>query len=48
MSQMDFDRHAPDYRAAVNDAVGMAGADVDQLAGDKARLLLGADGAAPG
>ena len=40
MSQMDFDRHAPDYRAAVNDAVGMAGADVDQLAGDKARLLL--------
>jgi SAM-dependent methyltransferase len=41
VSQTEFDRYAVGYRDTVNDAVGIAGVDVDQLAGYKARLLLG-------
>ena len=41
MSETEFDRYAADYRASVNEAAGMAGVDVDRLAGHKARVLLG-------
>jgi SAM-dependent methyltransferase len=41
VSKTEFDRHAADYRATINEAAGIAGVDVDQLAGYKARLLLG-------
>lgn len=41
MSETEFDRYAADYRATVNEAAGIAGVDVDRLAGHKARVLLG-------
>jgi SAM-dependent methyltransferase len=41
VSETEFDRYAADYRATVNEATGIAGVDVDRLAGHKARLLLG-------
>ena len=41
MSKTRFDRYAAGYRATVNEAAGVAGVDVDQFAGYKARLLLG-------
>jgi SAM-dependent methyltransferase len=41
VSETEFDRYAADYRATVNEATGIAGVDVDQLAAHKARLLLG-------
>jgi SAM-dependent methyltransferase len=41
VSETEFDRYAADYRATVNEATGIPGVDVDQLAGHKARLLLG-------
>jgi SAM-dependent methyltransferase len=40
MRQTDFDRCASRYRAVVNDAVRIAGVDVDRMAASKARLLL--------
>src|SRR2546428_825345 len=37
---MLFDRHAARYRAAVNEALRFSGAEVDRLAGHKARPML--------
>jgi hypothetical protein len=37
VSETEFDRYAADYRATVNEAAGIAGADLDRLAGHKAR-----------
>jgi hypothetical protein len=41
VSETEFDRYAADYRATVNEAAGIAGVDVDRLAGHEARLSLG-------
>jgi hypothetical protein len=37
---VEFDRCAHDYRVVVNDALRVAGVDVDRMASYKARLLL--------